>query len=233
MPVKLKSSEVQQSFGEAVDRALLEGDVIVERYGTPRVAIVEYKRYQRLVEAEQELLRTRLQQASAATSARAAHLSEEEVDELIERARTGCGHSESRHLASTRAGASVHTGSQRRQVCRVRPGRRRELPHHRGQGPARPPRGGGCAYRNPIRLSSCYSPMILTNPRFCRRALVTATTAASLGGPSPVAAMAFTSFCPTKNAPLVDGQSDAQDLDDLDTNRRRYIHTMTFRAEFT
>jgi len=88
MPVKLKSSDVQQSFGEAVDRALLEDDVIVERYGTPRVAIIEYKRYQRLVEAEQELLRTRLQQASSATSARAAHLSEEEVDELIERARS-------------------------------------------------------------------------------------------------------------------------------------------------
>ena len=88
MPVKLKSSDVQQSFGEAVDRALLEDDVIVERYGTPRVAIVEYKRYKRLVEAEQELLRTRLQQASAATSARAVHLSEEEVDELIERARS-------------------------------------------------------------------------------------------------------------------------------------------------
>lgn len=88
MPVKLKSSDVQQSFGEAVDRALLEDDVIVERYGTPRVAIIGYKRYQRLVEAEQELLRTRLQQASAATSARAVHLSEEEVDELIERARS-------------------------------------------------------------------------------------------------------------------------------------------------
>ena len=88
MPVKLKSSDVQQSFGEAVDRALLEDDVIVERYGTPRVAIIEYKRYQRLVEAEKELLRTRLQQASAATSARAVHLSEEEVDELIERARS-------------------------------------------------------------------------------------------------------------------------------------------------
>ena len=88
MPVKLKSSDVQQSFGEAVDRALLEDDVIVERYGTPRVAIIEYKRYQRLVEAEQELLRTRLQQASAATSARAVHLSQEEVDELIERARS-------------------------------------------------------------------------------------------------------------------------------------------------
>ncbi|MFC2037025.1 hypothetical protein ACFLYD_03510 [Chloroflexota bacterium] len=88
MPVKLKSSDVQQSFGEAVDRALLEDDVIVERYGTPRVAIIEYKRYKRLVQAEQELLRTRLQQASAATSARAVHLSEEEVDELIERARS-------------------------------------------------------------------------------------------------------------------------------------------------
>jgi PHD/YefM family antitoxin component YafN of YafNO toxin-antitoxin module len=88
MPVRLKSSDVQQSFGEAVDRALLEDDVIVERYGAPRVAIVEYKRYQRLVEAEQELLRTRLQQASADASARAAHLSEKEVDELIERARS-------------------------------------------------------------------------------------------------------------------------------------------------
>ena len=88
MPVKLKSSDVQQSFGEAVDRALLEDDVVVERYGTPRVAIIEYKRYQHLIEAEQELMRTRLQQASAATSARAIHLSEEEVDELIERARS-------------------------------------------------------------------------------------------------------------------------------------------------
>jgi prevent-host-death family protein len=88
MPVKLKSSDVQQSFGEVVDRALLEDDIIVERYGTPRVAIIEYKRYERLVEAEQELLRTRLRQASAATYARAVHLSEEEVDDLIERARS-------------------------------------------------------------------------------------------------------------------------------------------------
>jgi hypothetical protein len=47
-----------------------------------------YIRYRRLIEAEQELLRTRLQQASAAASARAAHLTEEEVDELVERARS-------------------------------------------------------------------------------------------------------------------------------------------------
>ena len=88
MPVRLKSSDVQQNFGEVVDRALLEDDVIVERYGTPRVAIVGYKRYQLLVEAERELLRTRLQQAAAAASARAGHLTVEEVDELIERARS-------------------------------------------------------------------------------------------------------------------------------------------------
>ncbi|MBC8446150.1 MAG: type II toxin-antitoxin system Phd/YefM family antitoxin [Chloroflexi bacterium] len=87
MPVKLRSSQVQQNFGQAVDRALMGNDVIVERYGVPRVALVEYSRYQRLVEAEQELLRTRLQRASAAASARAAHLTEEDVEELIERAR--------------------------------------------------------------------------------------------------------------------------------------------------
>jgi putative ABC transport system ATP-binding protein len=45
-------------------------------------------------EAEQELLRSRLQQASAEASARAAHLSEKEVDELIEQAR-GEAHRES------------------------------------------------------------------------------------------------------------------------------------------
>ena len=88
MPVKLKSSQVQQNFGQAVDRALMEDDVVVERYGTPRVAIVEYGRYRRLVEAEKELLRTRLQQASAAASTRAAPLTAEEVEALIERART-------------------------------------------------------------------------------------------------------------------------------------------------
>ena len=88
MPLTLKSSQVQQNFGLVVDRALTEDDIIVERYGVPRVAIIEYKRYQRLVEAEQELLRARLQQASAAASARAAHLTDEEVEALIERARS-------------------------------------------------------------------------------------------------------------------------------------------------
>jgi hypothetical protein len=88
MPVNIQSSQVQQNFGQAMDRALVEGAVIVERYGTPRVAIVEYGRYQKLVEAERALLLARLQQASAAASARAAHLSDEEVDALIEESRS-------------------------------------------------------------------------------------------------------------------------------------------------
>jgi len=87
MTIILNSSQVQQNFGQAVDRAMMTDDVIVERYGIPRVAIVKYTRYQKLIEAEQELLRTRLQQASAAASTRAAHLSEAEVDALIEQAR--------------------------------------------------------------------------------------------------------------------------------------------------
>ena len=87
MPLKLKSSQVQQNFGQAMDQAMLEDDIIVERYGTPRVAIVEYRRYQQLIEAERALLRARLQQASADASARAAHLSEREVEDLIEQAR--------------------------------------------------------------------------------------------------------------------------------------------------
>lgn len=88
MTLKLKSSQVQQNFGLAIDRALLEGDVIIERYGIPRVAMVEYGRYQKLVEAERELLRTRLQRASAAASNRAEHLDDDQIDDLIEQARS-------------------------------------------------------------------------------------------------------------------------------------------------
>jgi hypothetical protein len=82
---------------------------------------------------------------------------------------TGCDRSESRHPPPTWAGASVHTRSQGRQVCRVRSGPKRELSQHRGQGHAHPRSGGGCACRDAIRLSSCYSPMILTSTRFHRR----------------------------------------------------------------
>lgn len=57
MPVTLKSTEAQQNFGAMLDMALGENDVIVERYGTPRIAFVAYNRYQDLVDAERELMR--------------------------------------------------------------------------------------------------------------------------------------------------------------------------------
>jgi len=87
MTGRAQSSQVQQNFGQVVDQALVEGAVVVERYGVPRVAIVEYGRYQRLLEAERMLWRARLQQATAAASARAAALTDQEVDDLIGQAR--------------------------------------------------------------------------------------------------------------------------------------------------
>jgi len=87
MSITLKSSEAQQNFGQLMDRALAEDDVIIERYGIPRVALINFHRYQRLLDAERELLRLRLQQAAAATTVRAAELSDGEIDDLIETAR--------------------------------------------------------------------------------------------------------------------------------------------------
>lgn len=55
MTVQIKSSEAQQNFGRVVDQALIEDDVIIERYGEPRVVIIGYKRYQKLLEAERTL----------------------------------------------------------------------------------------------------------------------------------------------------------------------------------
>jgi hypothetical protein len=88
MVTRLKSTQVQQEFGEIMDRAISGAEIIVERYGAPRVAIIEYQRYQQLIEAERQLMRSRLQKASEAASARAAHLTDKEVDDLIERARS-------------------------------------------------------------------------------------------------------------------------------------------------
>ena len=84
MSITLKSSEAQQNFGQLMDRALAEDDVVIERYGTPRVAMINYQRYQRLLAAERDVVRLRLQQASAAAAKRAEQLSDAEIDELIE-----------------------------------------------------------------------------------------------------------------------------------------------------
>lgn len=55
MALIIRSSEVQQNFGRVMDQALGEGDVIIERYGEPRVVMVAYGRYQQLLAAEQTL----------------------------------------------------------------------------------------------------------------------------------------------------------------------------------
>ena len=70
-----------------MDRARAEDDVIIEHYGRPRVALINFNRYERLVDAERQLLRLRLQQASAAATAQAGELSNAEIDALIESAR--------------------------------------------------------------------------------------------------------------------------------------------------
>ena len=70
MTVTLKSSEVQQNFGRVVDQALVEGDVIVERYGEPRVVILGYHRYQQLLEAERTLSGLHLVQPDRSSEAK-------------------------------------------------------------------------------------------------------------------------------------------------------------------
>jgi prevent-host-death family protein len=55
MAVQIKSSEAQQNFGRVIDQALIEDDIIIERYGEPRVVIIGYQRYQKLLEAERSL----------------------------------------------------------------------------------------------------------------------------------------------------------------------------------
>ncbi len=87
MSLTLQSSVAQQNFGQLMESAITEDDVIIERYGRPRVAMINYQRYQRLLDAEQALLRLRLQQASATASAQAVQLSDDDIDALIEEVR--------------------------------------------------------------------------------------------------------------------------------------------------
>jgi PHD/YefM family antitoxin component YafN of YafNO toxin-antitoxin module len=70
MAIMIKSSEAQQNFGRIVDQALVIDDVIIERYGEPRVVIVEYHRYQQLLEAERSLTGLYLSQPDRSPEAR-------------------------------------------------------------------------------------------------------------------------------------------------------------------
>ena len=84
MPIMIKSSEAQQNFGRVVDQALIEDDVIIERYGEPRAVIVGYHRYQQLLEAERTLSGLHLAQPdrSAEARQRGQSLAEQVRDEL-------------------------------------------------------------------------------------------------------------------------------------------------------
>ena len=70
MPLQVKSSEVQQNFGRVVDQALVEDDVIIERYGEPRAVILGYQRYQQLLAAEEALAGINLAQPDRTEQAR-------------------------------------------------------------------------------------------------------------------------------------------------------------------
>jgi prevent-host-death family protein len=70
MAVQIKSSEAQQNFGRIVDKALMEGDVIIERYGEPRVVIIGYQRYEKLLEAERSLAGLYITQPDVSSEAR-------------------------------------------------------------------------------------------------------------------------------------------------------------------
>lgn len=87
MSQRYNSTQVQQQFGHIMDQARADQVVVVERYGEPRAVIMDYGRYQQLLQMEQTWLRERLQAAAASVAQRASHLSEDEVDTLIEQAR--------------------------------------------------------------------------------------------------------------------------------------------------
>ena len=74
MVVSLNSSQVQQNFGATLDQAARGEDVVIERYGAPRAVMIEYGRYRRLMDAEQEhaLGEAGMTQVSAPGSERAA-----------------------------------------------------------------------------------------------------------------------------------------------------------------
>lgn len=88
MAVILNSSDVQQNFGAALDHALRGDDVIVARYGAPRVALIEYDRYQKLMAAAQALSAGPGADLEAAALSQPEQLKEAAASYLLKRDRT-------------------------------------------------------------------------------------------------------------------------------------------------
>jgi len=85
MPVTTVPSQVQQNSEAVFEQVLQNKDAITDDYSAPCVAIVLCERS---LPSQQEVLSQRLKQASAAVAQRTTHLTESEIDDLIEEART-------------------------------------------------------------------------------------------------------------------------------------------------
>lgn len=103
MPVMLKSSEVQQNFGRVMEQALTQDDVIVERYGEPRVAILSYQRYQQLLQHERDDARVHL--APPHSSATAIEQGQAQAQQIRQRLQTELDASLEEVMASLRGRA--------------------------------------------------------------------------------------------------------------------------------
>lgn len=78
------STELKQKTGEILAYAIEnKEEVIIQRYDVPKAVIIDYDAYRRMREAQRELDFRRISEIAGAVSARAAHLSDEEVDQMI------------------------------------------------------------------------------------------------------------------------------------------------------
>ncbi len=78
------STQLKQKTGEILAYAIEnKEEVIIQRYDVPKAVIVDYDAYQRMREAQRELDFRRIREIAETVSARAAHLSDEELDEMI------------------------------------------------------------------------------------------------------------------------------------------------------
>lgn len=78
------STQLKRRTGEILAYAIEnKEEVIIQRYDVPKAVIVDYDAYQRMREAQRELDFRRIREIADAVSARAAHLSDDELDEMI------------------------------------------------------------------------------------------------------------------------------------------------------
>ncbi|MBC8274583.1 MAG: type II toxin-antitoxin system Phd/YefM family antitoxin [Chloroflexi bacterium] len=78
------STQLKQKTGEILAYAIEnKEEVIIQRYAVPKAVIVDYDAYQRMREAQKELDFRRIREIAETVSARAAHLTDDELDEMI------------------------------------------------------------------------------------------------------------------------------------------------------